>query len=147
MTTKSLRKKVVIYCIDDQNRLLVFRHIDYSYEQVGIEVPAGTVEPGEDIQTAALRELCEETNHHCFKIDTYLGNTLYDISPLRPEIHERHFFRARPTEKLPERWESFETHEGLKTPTRFECFWIPLKQAQILSVGQGAMLWRLAAES
>lgn len=136
-------KKVVIYCVDDRGRLLVFRHLDFPWEQVGVEVPAGTVEPGEDIHAAALRELCEETGHHCFEINRYLGSALYDITPMRPEIHERHFFTAHPTAPLPERWESNETHAGLKTPTRFECFWIPLEHAHVLSAGQGAFVGKI----
>jgi 8-oxo-dGTP pyrophosphatase MutT (NUDIX family) len=138
-------KKVVIYCVDAQNRLLVLRHIDYPWEQVGLEVPAGTVEPGEDIHAAAHRELCEETNQTGFIIDRYLGHQLYNIAPLRPEIHERHFFLARPTAPMPERWSSSETHAGLTYQVRFECFWIPLAHAQVLSIGQGAMLWAITS--
>ncbi len=144
---KKTIQKVVIYCVDDQNRLLVFRHVDFPWEQVGIEVPAGTIKPGEDIATAALRELCEETGHDCFIIDRYLGSALYDISPMRPEIHERHFFAARVTAPVPERWTSHEDHDGLTTPTRFECFWIPLVHAHVLSCGQGMMIGKLGESS
>jgi 8-oxo-dGTP pyrophosphatase MutT (NUDIX family) len=38
--------------------LLVFEHTDVP---AGVQVPAGTVEPGEDVRAAALRELVEET--------------------------------------------------------------------------------------
>lgn len=136
---KSRRQKVVVYCVHN-GRLLVFRHVDYPYEQVGIQVPAGTVEAGEDLAAAALRELCEETGHSCFEIVRYLGTADYDITPLRPEVHERHFYLARPTRDLPERWPSEETHEGLDRPTRFECFWIPLEHAHVLMAGQGLMV-------
>jgi 8-oxo-dGTP pyrophosphatase MutT (NUDIX family) len=139
-------QKVVIYCVDDRERLLVLRHLDFPYEQVGLQVPAGTVEPGEDVHTAAHRELCEETGQTCFAIDRYLGSALYNITPMRPEIHERHFFAAHPTAPILERWESFETHAGLKTPTRFECFWIPLTHGHVLSIGQGAMLYKMVED-
>ena len=36
--------------------LLVFKH-----PTAGIQIPAGSVEPGEDIQTTAVRETYEET--------------------------------------------------------------------------------------
>ena len=110
---------------------------------MGIEVPAGTVKPNEDIKAAAYRELCEETGHTCFTIDRYLESALYDISPMRAEIHERHFFYAYPTAPLPERWQSHEEHDGLTTSTRFECFWIPLEHAHVLSCGQGMMIGKL----
>jgi 8-oxo-dGTP pyrophosphatase MutT (NUDIX family) len=42
----------------DGPELLVFEHAGIP---AGVQVPAGTVEPGEDVRTAALRELAEET--------------------------------------------------------------------------------------
>jgi hypothetical protein len=110
---KTLVRKVVIYCLRD-GELLVFRHVDYPWEQVGIQVPAGTIKDGETVEAAALRELQEETGFRGFAIDGILGTTWYDISPMRSELHERHFVRARPTEALPQRWPSQESHDGLR---------------------------------
>ena len=42
----------------DGLELLVFEHVDVP---AGVQVPAGTVEPGEDVRVAAIRELMEET--------------------------------------------------------------------------------------
>ncbi|MFB7470596.1 NUDIX domain-containing protein [Kitasatospora sp. NPDC056184] len=39
----------------------MFRHTDYSCEEVGIQVPAGSIRPGETPEAAALREAREET--------------------------------------------------------------------------------------
>lgn len=39
----------------------VTAHTDYSYEEVGIQVPAGSVRAGETPEDAALREATEET--------------------------------------------------------------------------------------
>jgi 8-oxo-dGTP pyrophosphatase MutT (NUDIX family) len=71
---KALVRKVVIYCVRD-GRLLVFRHVDYPWEQVGIQVPAGTIKDGESVEAAALRELQEETGFAGFAIDGVLGST------------------------------------------------------------------------
>jgi 8-oxo-dGTP pyrophosphatase MutT (NUDIX family) len=142
---KTLRKTVLVYCIRE-GRLLVFRHVDHSWEEVGIQIPAGGVEEGEAVEAAAARELREETGYRCFAVDGVIGTGFYDMSPYRSELQERHFVRAHPTGELPERWLSQEDHDGARQPTRFECFWIPLVGAHVLQAGQGAMLWRLVQE-
>lgn len=140
---KSLKKKVVVYAIQN-NKLLVFRHVDFSYEEVGIQVPAGAVEEGEDIEQAALRELQEETGYKNFEIVAYLGAANYDISPYREEIQERHFYVAKPIQDLPDRWYSQEDHDGEGKSTRFECFWVPLVQGHILQSGQSEFIWKIS---
>ncbi|MDE0317043.1 MAG: NUDIX domain-containing protein [Candidatus Poribacteria bacterium] len=50
------------------NMLLVFKH-----PTAGIQIPAGTVEEGEDIETAVIRETYEETGLQNVKIQKYLG--------------------------------------------------------------------------
>ena len=133
------KNKVVVYVVKE-GRLLVFRHVDFSYEEVGIQVSAGTVEVGESPEEAALRELQEETGRSGFKIVKFLGVSKYNHLPAKDEVHIRHFFQAEATEDLPERWSSQEDHDGTQPPTRFECFWIPLKNGHILQSGQGALL-------
>jgi 8-oxo-dGTP pyrophosphatase MutT (NUDIX family) len=133
------KQKVVIYVVKD-GKLLVFRHTDFSYEEVGIQVPAGTLKDGEEPEQGALRELREETGHNCFRIVRFLGTATYNKLPTSPQLHERHYFLAEPTEALPERWNSQEDHDGLQPPTHLECFWIPIERGHILSVGMGQML-------
>lgn len=48
--------------------LLVFKH-----PNAGIQIPAGSVEIGEDIETTAIRETYEETGLQYVKIEKYLG--------------------------------------------------------------------------
>jgi 8-oxo-dGTP pyrophosphatase MutT (NUDIX family) len=139
---KVVKDKVIAYIVRD-GRLLVFRHVDYSYEEVGVQVPAGSVRPGEAPADAVLREAREETGLDKFRIVRPLGEGEYDISPYRWEIQRRHFFELRLDGEVPERWESQEDHDGEAEPTRFECFWIPLEAAHILQSGQGAFLGRL----
>ncbi|MGH3719255.1 MAG: hypothetical protein ACRDRI_10560 [Pseudonocardiaceae bacterium] len=99
MPEKVVKDNVLCYVVRD-GRLLVFRHTDYSYEEVSIQVPAGSVRPGE---------------------------TEYDISPYRFEVQRRHVFHLELTEPTPERWASQEDHAGESGPTQFECFWVPLE--------------------
>ncbi|MFI7671754.1 hypothetical protein [Nocardia sp. NPDC049526] len=39
MSEKVVKEKVLVYVVRD-GKLLVFRHTDYSWEEVGIQVPA-----------------------------------------------------------------------------------------------------------
>ena len=51
-----------------QQQLLLFQH-----PQAGVQIPAGTVDAGEDWQTAVLREATEETGLTQLTIHRYLG--------------------------------------------------------------------------
>ncbi|MEV0027900.1 NUDIX domain-containing protein [Nocardia sp. NPDC050793] len=143
MPEKVVKEKVLVYVVRD-GKLLVFRHTDYSLEEVGIQVPAGSIRAGETPEDAALREAREETGMLDFKIVGKLGEAEYDISPYRFEIQHRHFFELELCQDAPDRWASQEDHDGRAKPTRFECFWIPLAAAHVLQSGQGALLGRLA---
>lgn len=142
MPEKTLKSKALAYVVREA-RLLVLRHIDYSYEEVGIQVPAGTIRDGEPPEEAVVREAREETGLTDFRIVRKLGMTEYDMSPYRFEVQHRHVFHLELLQGTPERWESREEHDGEQPPTRFECFWIPLQAAHVLQSGQGALLGRL----
>jgi 8-oxo-dGTP diphosphatase len=135
--------KVVAYIIRDE-RLLVFVHADHdSPLQAGLQVPAGTVRPGEFPQTAVLREAFEETDLRGLRVERFLGVAEYDARPYRSEIHVRHFFQLSVDAlNVPERWTAYERGDGDIEPIRFELFWIPLKQAHVVSAGQAALLGR-----
>ena len=142
MPERVIKEKVLCYVVRG-DRLLVFRHRDHSYEEVGIQVPAGTIDGGETPEEAALREAREETGLDGFIVVRKLGVTEYDITPYRYEIQRRHVFQLELLGPAPERWVSQETHDGEQAPTIFECFWISLRAAHVLQSGQGALLGRL----
>ena len=89
MPDKVTASKVVCYIVRD-GQLLVFRHADYDLEHVGLQVPAGSIRPGESPEDAALREAREETGLSQFRVVRKLGEIIYDISPYRYEIQHRH---------------------------------------------------------
>jgi 8-oxo-dGTP pyrophosphatase MutT (NUDIX family) len=49
--------------VDDEERLVLVRQWRFGSRSFTVEIPAGIVEPDEDRQAAALRELREETGH------------------------------------------------------------------------------------
>lgn len=140
MTLKRVNKVVTyITCAD---RLLVFRHRDFP--EVGVQVPAGTVEEGEDLAAAALREAAEETGLRDLCIVKYLGSAEYDISELRPEMHIRHFFHLEAVPPVPEKWLHFERHPsgGDLREIALDCYWVD-KGGVDLYLGFGALLDQL----
>ena len=134
------REKVVCYAVHKE-RLLVFRHLDEPWDESGLQVPAGSIEPGESPEAAALREATEETGLAGLHVVRKVGETEYDMRPYRPETHHRHVFLMSVMGEPPSRWVSGESDPDDGTGTkRFECYWIPLTQGHTLSAGQGALL-------
>ncbi|MEQ6898827.1 NUDIX domain-containing protein [Microbacterium sp. KR10-403] len=141
---RRLVRKVVAYVVHDGD-LLVFTHDDVPLDVAGVQVPAGSIEPGEEPGAAVVREVLEETGM-ATRVIRDLGVELYDVWPSKPEMHERHFFQLEPAEhSLPERWSSGEEDpsDGGQTQ-RWTCRWIPLEQAHVLCAGFGAKLGAIA---
>lgn len=54
---------VVIIALGDDGKLIFERQFRYPVGRVFLELPAGKIDPGEDIAETARRELLEETGH------------------------------------------------------------------------------------
>lgn len=141
---RRLVRKVVAYVVQDGD-LLVFTHDDVPLDVAGVQVPAGSIEPGEAPGTAVVREVLEETRV-ATRVIRDLGVEVYDVWPSKPEVHERHFFQLAPAEPpLPERWSAGEEAPSDGGPTQcWTCRWIPLEQAHVLCAGFGAKLGAIA---
>ncbi len=130
-------KKVVAY-VTREDELLVFTHRDFP--EAGVQVPAGTVEAGETLDAAVLREVHEETGlpPTAVRVTAYLGRRLWQAGPY---CHERHFYHLRLIAAVPDRWLHYELHAGTSEPIAFSFFWVKLDDPRLrLAGGQDALL-------
>jgi len=133
MTGKATRLKVACY-VTQGNRLLIFDHP--RYPEAGAQIPAGSMEPGESPEAAALRETREESGLQNLIVRADLGMKEYDLSPLgRDEIHRRNYFHLECLEPTPDRWSSYEQtpSDGSPGPIELEFYWIALSGISPLS--------------
>lgn len=139
-------EKVVAY-ITHRRRLLVFTHRDFP--EAGVQVPAGTVEPGESGEAAVLREAREESGLADLALVRYLGERWHDLAHFdRDEVAHRRFYHLRCLGDPPEAWLATEEHpsEGDPAPIVFACCWAPLPDG-VPDLGDfGALLPALLAD-
>jgi len=60
-------KKSVAILVINNNKVCLLKSYRYTTQKVGIEIPAGYVESGEELALAAQREVLEETGLQCSK--------------------------------------------------------------------------------
>lgn len=100
------RTKVLAY-ITHGSRLLVLTHPESP--EAGIQVPGGTVEAGEDIADAALREATEESGLTGLRLGALLGKLSLNRADVGlDEIHHRHYFHVWCDQTPPESWRHYE---------------------------------------
>ncbi|MDF3064726.1 MAG: hydrolase [Polyangiaceae bacterium] len=105
-------------------RLLVFRQLGRPDQ--GVQVPGGSVEPGESLADAARREVQEETGLTSLRVARYLGAAVYELKVDAGPPHLRHFFHVVVEGAGPERWQ----HVGSKDVT-FELWWERLESVRL----------------
>ncbi|MFN8472934.1 MAG: NUDIX domain-containing protein [Anaerolineae bacterium] len=118
--------KVIAY-ITHRGRLLVFRQP--AFPKAGIQVPAGTMEPGETPTNAVLREAEEETGLRNLRIVAFLGVVDMDLRRWGGDvILRRHFFHLTLDGEALETWRHWETSpSGGDVPEiEFELFWVDI---------------------
>lgn len=120
-------RKVVAY-ITCRGHLLVFRQPESP--EAGIQVPAGTIDPGETPAAAVLREAAEETGLDRLTVRSFLGARDLEF---RKDTGERvrvrrHYFHLKCDTDVDvnRRWIQMEEDpsEGAAGPIPFELYWV-----------------------
>jgi ADP-ribose pyrophosphatase YjhB (NUDIX family) len=137
--------KVTAY-ITCEDKLLVFRHVDYP--EAGIQVPSGTAEVDEDLEEAVLREAEEESGLADLQWISYLGETSYIFdSPGGEAVRILRFFYhlGFPGPMKEESWQHWEESPSVGDEERilFELYWVNRDEIPELSGKLGMMLDRL----
>ena len=144
-----LKRKVAAYITWD-DRVLVFRQPHAP--EAGVQVPAGTLEDGEEPGEAVLREAWEETGLEGLERVAYLGRQVERfVTKGGDEMAvERHFFHLRFEGEAPERWRHWEMTPsgGVEGPILFELWWAPVGEVRgMLNGWFAAMLEKVVCDS
>jgi 8-oxo-dGTP pyrophosphatase MutT (NUDIX family) len=138
-------EKVVAYVVRD-DCIAAFIHDDDAdpVRESGLQVPAGTCEPGEEPAEAVLREAREESGLTGLRVVRYLGEAVYDMRPYANAVHHRRFFHLAAPGPVPDEWRHVERDGGPGQPRPFRFCWLPIRQGHVLAAGHGALLGALA---
>jgi len=113
--------------------LLVFSEPDHP--EVGLQIPGGTLDPGESYLIGAKREFEEET---ALPLDMALDHLVDEDYVHRFKdgsihgLHKRRYFHARVGHKPRERWQHYEMTPSFGgPPIRFDLHWVDISMPGI----------------
>lgn len=106
------RGAVAVVALDENNCVLLIQQYRYAVAQSLVELPAGTLEPGEDPLACAARELEEETGYRAAVFEPLI--TIYPSPGYTTEVI--HIFIARNLQAGPAHPESDEYIELVHMP-------------------------------
>lgn len=139
-----MRHRVFTY-ITRVDQLLIIEYVDGRYAQP--QIPGGTVQAGESVAQAALREAQEETGLTALQLVKCLGSFERNLRDMgRDESIVAWFFHLHTDEPTPVAWRHFErdSSEGF-APIEFALSWVALNNIPVLGGIDQAMLPELHA--
>ena len=134
----AVTEKVLAYVVRQAAsdwQLLVFEHA--GDVEAGVQVPAGTVELGETLETALWRELFEESGLRPPQVEL-LGKLAEAPQPERNAVPHIYLFRA--SQNLPPAWRQIVAGSGQDQGLLFEYRWVDLSSQPRLAGNQGRWL-------
>lgn len=137
-------RKVIAYVTRQRHgrtELLVFTH--RHQPEAGVQVPAGTVEDGEDVAVAVVRELEEESGLSGLAMRGPIDVYWWDTPSGKYRMH-RHVFHFTATDAVADEWTIEPRGEDEeKQRLVFEFRWMPIDQAHSLSGEQGRSIHKI----
>jgi ADP-ribose pyrophosphatase YjhB (NUDIX family) len=138
-----VRQRVVAYVTrerEGRSELLTIEHKDMP--DAGVQVPAGRVDPGEDLERAVHREVAEETGLDNARV----VRKLPDFEAEYESPHESYGFHLAAEAETPDTWDHEVRGEGSDAGLVYVCRWLPLSLDLRLWNGRDPMLQYLPIE-
>ena len=127
-------RKVIAYVTRKNQgipQLLVFEHVDVD---AGVQVPKGTVEPGEAVERAMRREVYEESGLTRLAALEFIGAITQTAFG---DAEEWNFFAVVLDQVAPDTWIHRVEGKGEDEGIRFRYYWTPLNPEPNLAGRQG----------
>ena len=134
------KKKVHAYITREKEgvmQLLVFRHRDI--HEAGIQVPGGTVDEGETLEVAILREVQEESGLRHLCIERFLADYIIHVKE-KQEYEKRHFFHVTLLTDVKDTWEHIVSAGEKDQGLAFSYEWVNIAKCPELAGKQGEFL-------
>lgn len=147
MIQAMLRQRVVAYVTRERNgrtELLTIEHGDIP--DAGIQVPAGRLDPGENLEEGLHREVEEETGVTRLRIVGQLADGEEFERLFGPGAHASFAFHAVADSDGPDEWEHPVTGTGSDAGLSYLCRWVPLRNDLPLWRRRDPLLERLVQQ-
>ncbi|HDR7734589.1 NUDIX hydrolase [Bacillus thuringiensis] len=138
--TMLYKKKVHAYITREKEgvmQLLVFKHRDI--HEAGIQVPGGTVDEGETLEAAILREVQEESGLRHLCIERFLADYIIHVKE-KQEYEKRHFFHVTLLTDVKDTWEHIVSAGEKDQGLAFSYEWVNIAKCSELAGKQGEFL-------
>lgn len=143
------RPRVVVYVtrehpVTGADELLVFDVLEGVDVELSAVVPGGGVEPGEELEATAHREVREETGLGRIRVVRELGFAEQTGRFGPGFVHETHFLQAVPEGPVPDEWEhEIPAGAGVEAGRRVRCRWLPIREDLKIAGNRGAYVHAL----
>lgn len=137
------KKKVYAYITREKAgviQLLVFTHRDIP--DAGVQVPGGTVEEGEKLEEAAIREVLEESGLRHLCIERYIDDYIIHVKE-KQEYQKCHFFHISLLTDVKDTWEHTVSAGDEDRGLVFCYEWIDIAKCPVLAGNQGEFIYLL----